>query len=99
MGREEVRVGCAQDAYARRTIVRAYLDERRRPWRRERRVALLVWPVRRGSGSQTARAMVSVRSTWIRLHDRLLTACTTRRRVAATCAHSIMKIGLFLREA
>jgi DNA-binding NarL/FixJ family response regulator len=49
--------------------------------------------------SQTARAMVSVRSTWIRLHDRLLTACTTRRRVAATCAHSIMKIGLFLREA
>jgi RNA polymerase sigma-70 factor (sigma-E family) len=25
----------AQDAYARRTIVRAYLDERRRPWRRE----------------------------------------------------------------
>jgi RNA polymerase sigma-70 factor (sigma-E family) len=26
----------AEDAYARRTIVRAYLDERRRPWRRER---------------------------------------------------------------
>ncbi|HEX6339379.1 MAG TPA: SigE family RNA polymerase sigma factor [Jiangellaceae bacterium] len=25
----------AEDAYARRTIVRAYLDERRRPWRRE----------------------------------------------------------------
>jgi hypothetical protein len=34
-----------------------------------------------------------------RLHDRMFTACATRRRVAATCAHSIMKIGLFLREA
>lgn len=26
----------AEDAYARRTIMRAHLDERRRPWRRER---------------------------------------------------------------
>lgn len=26
----------AEEAYARRTIVRVYLDERRRPWRRER---------------------------------------------------------------
>lgn len=26
----------AEDAYARKTIVRAHLDERRRPWRRER---------------------------------------------------------------
>lgn len=26
----------AQDSYARRTIVRAHLDEQRRPWRRER---------------------------------------------------------------
>jgi RNA polymerase sigma-70 factor (sigma-E family) len=26
----------AEDAYARRTIIRAYLDEKRRPWRRER---------------------------------------------------------------
>jgi RNA polymerase sigma-70 factor (sigma-E family) len=26
----------AEDAYARRTIVRTYIDEKRRPWRRER---------------------------------------------------------------
>jgi RNA polymerase sigma-70 factor (sigma-E family) len=31
-----IRTDGAQDAYARRIIVRAYLDERRRPWRRER---------------------------------------------------------------
>ena len=49
----KVRDKAALDAYVRRTLVRAVIDESRRPWRRERHVdAVPERPVRDGGGDE-----------------------------------------------
>jgi RNA polymerase sigma-70 factor (sigma-E family) len=49
----KVRDKAALDAYVRRTLVRAVIDESRRPWRRERHVdAVPERPVRGGGGDE-----------------------------------------------
>ncbi|WP_037354105.1 SigE family RNA polymerase sigma factor [Amycolatopsis orientalis] len=47
---KKIRDRAATDAYVRKTLVRAVIDESRRPWRRERQTEVLPEPVDDGPG-------------------------------------------------
>ncbi|WP_033290061.1 SigE family RNA polymerase sigma factor [Amycolatopsis jejuensis] len=47
---KKIRDRAATDAYVRKTLVRAVIDESRRPWRRERQTEVLPEPVADGPG-------------------------------------------------
>ena len=56
----KVRDKAALDAYVRRTLVRAVIDESRRPWRRERHVdAVPERPVRGGGGDEVGETVAT----------------------------------------